>query len=83
MPLASSIVTIVGMGLMGGSLGMALVKTGACKEVRALVRRDEAVEEILARGAAHVAGTDARQLLEEGRPGSVGHARSNHRISGF
>ena len=44
---------------------MALVKAGACKEVRALVRREEAVEEVLARDAAHVAGTDARQLLEE------------------
>jgi prephenate dehydrogenase len=64
-PLASAIVTIVGMGLMGGSLGMALVKAHACKEVRALVRREEAVEEILARGAAHVAGANARQLLEE------------------
>ena len=64
-PLASTIITIVGMGLMGGSLGMALVKAGACKEVRALVRREEAAEEVLARGAAHVAGADARQLLEE------------------
>jgi prephenate dehydrogenase len=62
-PLASNIITIAGMGLMGGSLGMALVKAAACKEVRALVRREEAVEEILARGAAHVAGADARQLL--------------------
>ena len=44
MPLASSIVTIVGMGLMGGSLGMALVKNKVCKEVRALIRRDDAIE---------------------------------------
>jgi prephenate dehydrogenase len=50
---------------MGGSLGMALVKAGACKEVRALVRREEAVEEVLARGAAHVVETNARQVLEE------------------
>ena len=65
MPLASTIVTIVGMGLMGGSLGMALVKAAACKEVRALVRREEAVEEVLASGAAHIAGADARRLLED------------------
>jgi prephenate dehydrogenase len=63
-PLASSIVTIVGMGLMGGSLGMALVKNNACKEVRALVRRNDAIENILARDAAHIAGTDEQQLLE-------------------
>ncbi len=63
-PLASSIVTIAGMGLMGGSLGMALVKNNVCKEVRALVRRDDAIKNILARDAAHVAGTDAQQLLE-------------------
>jgi prephenate dehydrogenase len=50
---------------MGGSLGMALVEVGACKEVRALVRREETVEEVLARDAAHVVGTDPRQLLEE------------------
>ncbi len=42
---------------------MALVKAGACKEVRALVRREGAVKEVLARGAAHVAETDARGLL--------------------
>jgi len=36
-PLASSIVTIAGMGLMGGSLGMALVKNNVSIEVRALV----------------------------------------------
>jgi prephenate dehydrogenase len=64
-PLASTVVTIVGMGLMGGSLGMALVKAGACKEVRALVRRGEAVEGVLASGAAHIAGADALRLLED------------------
>jgi prephenate dehydrogenase len=64
-PLASTVVTIVGMGLMGGSLGMALVKAGACKEVRALVRREEAVKGVLASGAAHIAGADAWRLLEE------------------
>jgi prephenate dehydrogenase len=50
---------------MGGSLGMALIKAAACKEVRALVRREAAIEEVLARGAAHVAGKDVRPLLEE------------------
>jgi len=64
LPLSTAIVTIVGMGLMGGSLGKALVKVGACKEVRALVRREKAAEEIVAIGAAHSAGTDPERILE-------------------
>ncbi len=64
-PLRSSIVTIAGMGLMGGSLGMALVKNSVCREVRALIRQEDAIEKILACGAAHVAGTNAQELLEE------------------
>ncbi len=43
---------------------MALIRAGACKEVRALVRREEAVDEVFAWGASNVAGTNARQLLE-------------------
>ena len=55
---------------------MALVKNNVCKEVRALIRRDDAIENILAHDAAHVAGTDAQQALGGYRPVSVGHARS-------
>lgn len=65
MKLAESIVAIVGLGLMGGSLGKALVKAGACKEVRALVRRKEAVEAALAAGAAHRADTRPKKLLAD------------------
>jgi prephenate dehydrogenase len=51
------------MGLMGGSLGKALVKHGACKEVRALVRRPANAYQAVALAAAHMAGTDAQQIL--------------------
>jgi prephenate dehydrogenase len=57
------VVTIVGMGLMGGSLGMALVKADACKEVRALVRREEAMREAVEMKAAHSASRDPRTAL--------------------
>jgi prephenate dehydrogenase len=49
---------------MGGSLGMALAKTGACKEVRALVRREEAAREAMALGAANVAGKHPAEMLK-------------------
>jgi prephenate dehydrogenase len=51
------------MGLMGGSLGMALFKTGACKEVRALVRREETAREAISLRAAHVASQDRADAL--------------------
>ena len=62
-PLSQAIVTVVGMGLMGGSLAKALVSLGACKEVRALVRHGQAAEEAVTQGAAHFAGTDPEELL--------------------
>jgi prephenate dehydrogenase len=62
--LSETTVAIVGMGLMGGSLGLALAGQGSCKEVRALVRRSEAAEAVVARGAANVAGTDPGEMLK-------------------
>lgn len=49
---------------MGGSLGRALVQAGTCKQVRALVRNGHAAKEVVGLGAADLAGTDARKLLE-------------------
>jgi len=43
-------VTIVGLGLMGGSLAAALRAGGACREVRGVARRPETIAEALARG---------------------------------
>jgi prephenate dehydrogenase len=56
-------IAIVGMGLMGGSLGKALVGAEACRQVKGLVRREAAAKEAVAAGAAHLAGTDPQQLL--------------------
>ncbi len=65
MRLIESTVTIVGVGLMGGSLGKALIEERACKEVRAVVRRGEAAEEAMASNAAHVADTDPERLVKD------------------
>ena len=64
MRFAESVVAIAGLGLMGGSLGKALVQTGACREVRALVRREDAMDGVLAAGAAHRVDTRPERLLE-------------------
>jgi prephenate dehydrogenase len=58
-------ITIVGLGLMGGSLGKALVRAAACRQVNGLVRREAAAKEAVAVGAAHIAGTDPQLLLGE------------------
>ena len=42
--------TVVGLGLMGGSLAAALRAGGACREVRGVARRPETIAEALARG---------------------------------
>lgn len=48
--LREACVTIVGLGLMGGSLAAALKAEGACREVRGVARRPETVAEALAQG---------------------------------
>lgn len=63
MDLANSTITIVGLGLMGGSLGKALCRSGICGEVRALVRNENAVGRAVAAGAAHVAGPNTEQMI--------------------
>ncbi|MBN1917115.1 MAG: 3-phosphoshikimate 1-carboxyvinyltransferase [Verrucomicrobia bacterium] len=59
-------ITIVGMGLIGGSIGMACVRHALAREVMAVVRRDEARREVRGRDAAH----DVTLDLEEGVAGS-------------
>jgi prephenate dehydrogenase len=65
MVLSQAAVAIVGLGLMGGSLGKALVKTGASRQVRALVRRPHMARAVVASEAAHVAGTEPRFVLAD------------------
>ncbi|MEJ2557803.1 MAG: prephenate dehydrogenase/arogenate dehydrogenase family protein [Anaerolineae bacterium] len=49
---------IIGLGLMGGSLALALMERALCREVVGVVRRDETLRQAMARGAVHRATTD-------------------------
>jgi prephenate dehydrogenase len=51
-------VVIVGLGLMGGSLGLALSRGDLCREVVGVARRPETAREALAVGAAQRVTTD-------------------------
>lgn len=56
---------IVGLGLMGGSLALALKQKNSCREVTALVRRSEAARQAESSGVADFAATDPAQVLPE------------------
>ncbi|MBI1878811.1 MAG: prephenate dehydrogenase [Chloroflexi bacterium] len=58
-------VAIVGLGLMGGSLALALKQQNVCREVIALVRRIEVAQEAVTGGVADFATTDPAQALLE------------------
>jgi prephenate dehydrogenase len=58
LPLRDARVVVVGLGLMGGSLAMALVERSLCREVVGVARRAEAVQEAMALGAVHRATND-------------------------
>jgi prephenate dehydrogenase len=51
-------VAIIGLGLMGGSLAMALMERSLCREVVGVARRDKTVRQAMARGTVHRATTD-------------------------
>jgi len=63
--LPEATVAIVGAGLMGGSLGKALVSARSCKRVVGLVRRPEAAREAVQLQAADAADTDPGAVLGE------------------
>ena len=56
--LRDSRVAIVGLGLMGGSLAMALMQRSLCREVIGIARRAESVREAMDQDIAHRATTD-------------------------
>jgi prephenate dehydrogenase len=56
-------VCIVGLGLMGGSLGLAL--RGKCRAVTGLARRQETIAEALALAAIDAGTTDEREALSD------------------
>lgn len=56
---------IVGLGLMGGSLAMALKEKNVCRKVTTLVRREAAAREALATGVVDEATTDPTRALRQ------------------
>ena len=58
-------VAILGMGLLGGSLGKALRRRGLASCVAGYARRHETVQACLALDAAHVASTDPLEVVQE------------------
>lgn len=56
---------IVGLGLMGGSLGLALRKHRLCREVVGLVRRSEAIDEAKRAGVVDEATTEPDLALSQ------------------
>ena len=58
-------ITIVGLGLMGGSLAMVLKGKNLCREIVALVRRDEAARKAKRGGVVDQATTDPATALRE------------------
>ncbi|NLE75341.1 MAG: prephenate dehydrogenase [Chloroflexi bacterium] len=63
--LADRQVTVVGLGLMGGSLAAALVGRRACAAVIGVARRAEMAQEALARGYVDRASNDLAQGLRD------------------
>lgn len=56
-------VALLGVGLLGGSLGLALRRLGLAGRVHGYVRRDAAVPECRAAGAVDTAGTDLAEAV--------------------
>jgi prephenate dehydrogenase len=58
-------VALLGVGLLGGSLGLALRRRGLAGGVHGYVRREAAVAECLAAGAVDAAGTDLEATVRD------------------
>jgi len=58
-------ITIVGLGLMGGSLAGALKKRGVCREVWGVARREETVKEAMRRGFINGGTCDLAEGVEQ------------------
>lgn len=58
-------VAIIGVGLLGGSLGLALRQRGLAAQVHGYVRRAASVEECLQTGAADAAGTELAPVVQD------------------
>jgi len=63
--LKNTTITIVGLGLMGGSLGLALKENNVCRKVVGLVRRPEAATQALELGIVDEATLDPAIALQQ------------------
>ena len=66
-------VTIIGVGLIGGSLGMILRRKGLAERVIGVGRRVENLKTAVELGAIDRYVVDPKRRSERGRPGRVGH----------
>ncbi|SDZ86388.1 bifunctional prephenate dehydrogenase/3-phosphoshikimate 1-carboxyvinyltransferase [Microbulbifer marinus] len=62
---------VVGIGLIGGSLGLALKAAGACREVVGVARRPRTCEQAVELGIVDRAVTDLGEVLPQLEPGDV------------
>ncbi|WP_346836740.1 bifunctional prephenate dehydrogenase/3-phosphoshikimate 1-carboxyvinyltransferase [Microbulbifer sp. SAOS-129_SWC] len=62
---------VVGIGLIGGSLALALKAAGACREVIGVARRARTCEQAVELGIADRAVTDLGEILPQLEPGDV------------
>lgn len=63
-------VTIIGVGLLGGSLGLALKKRGLAGTVRGVGRRQESLDKALSAGAIDEAFLDAEDAVQDAVQGA-------------
>jgi len=58
-------ITLIGVGLLGGSVGLAAKKRGVARCITGLVRRSESIDECLAIGAVDEATQDLAKAVED------------------
>ncbi len=56
-------ITIIGMGLLGGSIGIGCLQKGLAKKIVAVVRRKSAVDEVMEKKAAHEVTLDIHDAV--------------------
>ena len=61
-------VTVVGVGLLGGSLGLALKERSLAKQIHGYVRRAASVEQCQTIGAVHFATSDLLAAVQDAAP---------------
>ena len=58
-------VSLIGLGLLGGSLGKAMLKGGLAKRVLGLVRREESIQQAQEAGIVHQAYLEPQEAVQE------------------